>query len=299
VGFAEDPLPLHDVRRRHRFVSSDPPETVDVILPTYCRPHTIRYAIQSVLAQTYPHFVLHVVCDGCDRDSESAVLDFNDPRVRFYRFPKAAGFGYVHRNEVLQKSDAPYVAYMTDDDLWFPEHLERALERIRTKDLDLVAFRSIQVRFPETLDPYFFAFDWPFAFLRNWFMGSVNCVHRRTIFDVVGYWNDALSRFGDREFYNRVRTSSARSEYVDRVTLLRFYAQTWDSHYERLAPPQARYIEMVSDPRWREAVDRSLESPRGWRVRVAQLADFKAFALRSGPKFVRFWYENLRSRRTV
>ena len=71
-------------------------ETVDVILPTHARPHTIRYAIAAVLQQTYPHLVLHVVGDGCDDATAALVEGIRDPRVRFHRFPKAFGYGYAN-----------------------------------------------------------------------------------------------------------------------------------------------------------------------------------------------------------
>jgi glycosyltransferase involved in cell wall biosynthesis len=273
---------------------------VDVILPTYRRPHTIAYAIRSVLAQTHRELTLHVVGDGCSAETEAVVAGIQDPRVRFHRFPKAMGFGYVHRNDVLRRSAAPFVAYMTDDDLWFPDHLERGLEALGDASLGLVAFRSIQVRYPNVLDPYFFAFDWTAGaasrWLRNWFMGSVNCIHRREVFEDVGYWNARLFRFGDREFYNRVRTSRVATRYVDHVTVLRFYAQHWDGRYGRLSEaPQARYLEMVRDPQWRDGVQDALHGRRDWVVRRRQAADFFAFAIRSGPKFMRFWYQKLRT----
>ncbi len=270
---------------------------VDIILATYRRPHTIAYSIQSALAQTHPHFTLHVVGDGCDSATEDVVRSFNDPRIRFYRFPKAMGFGYVHRNTVLASASAPYVAYLTDDDLWFPDHLAKGLEHLSEKTLDLVAFRSIHVQFPDTLDPHFFAYDWRLgalsSWVRNWFMGAVGCIHRRSVFDIVGYWNDHLFRFGDREFYNRVRLSQARSAYVDRVTLLRFYAQHWDRRYADLSePPQSRYLPRVQDPDWRNAIRRSIEgADRPFEVRRRQVSDFIEFAVRSGPKFARFWYQ--------
>jgi len=275
-------------------------EGVDVVLPTFRRPHTIGFAIRSVLCQTHRNFTLHVVGDGCDARTESVVAGFDDPRVRFHRFPKGMGFGYAHRNDVLRGSDAPFIAYMTDDDLWFPDHLELGVAALRESELGLVAFRSIQVRHPDVLDPYFFAFDWDAGpasrWLRNWFMGSVNCVHRREVFAKVGYWNDRLFRFGDREFYNRVRTSSAPSRYVDRVTVLRFYAQHWDGRYAALPEaPQGPYLEKIQDPAWRERVHRAFDEPRGFAVRRRQAADFFAFAVRSGPKFARFWYQKLRT----
>src|SRR5262245_42177160 len=169
---------------------------VDVILPTHRRPHTLAYSIESVLAQTHANLRLHVVGDGCDERTAAVVRGFADTRLDFRIFPKGRGFGYAHRNQVLRATEGELVAYASDDDLWFLDHLARGIEELATRHLDLVAFRSCHVAWPEELDPHFFAYDWQsgFAreFLRNWFMGAVNCVHRRSVFERVGMWNDKL-----------------------------------------------------------------------------------------------------------
>ena len=181
----------------------------DVILPTRGRARTIGFAIGSVLAQTIGDFTLEVVGDGCDEATERAVRAIGDPRIRFSRFEKGMGFGYANRNAVLRRGRSPYVAYMTDDDLMFPDHLELALAALDRSGPSLVAFRAAQVRFPDDLDPNFFAFDWKLGFfsdfLRNGFIGSANLVHRRSLFDRIGYWDETLFRFGDREFHGRAR----------------------------------------------------------------------------------------------
>jgi hypothetical protein len=182
---------------------------------------------------------------------------------------------------------------MTDDDLMFPDHLERARAALDRPGPSLVAFRAAQVRFPDDLDPNFFAFDWNLGFvsdfLRNWFIGSANLVHRRSLFDRIGYWDESLVRFGDREFHSRAR-GAGEAVYRDEVTLLRFFAAQWDRRYALLSePPQARYAGAIRNPEWRRSVRRRAEvGPRGARLRLAQARDFTGFALRSGPKFMRF-----------
>jgi len=89
----------------------------------------------SVLAKTHDEFQLHILADGSGDETASIVSAFDDPRIRFYRFPKAPGFGYGLRNDLLRKTAAPYVAYMTDDDLWFPDHLEKGLSRLEDDHL--------------------------------------------------------------------------------------------------------------------------------------------------------------------
>ena len=271
--------------------------TVDILLPTHARPHTIGYAIESILQQTYPRFALHGVGDGCDDATAAAVSGCRDPRVHFHRFPKARGYGYANRNRVLAALHAPVVAYATDDDLWFPDHLERALAGLEGEALELVALRPIHVDFPDVLDAHFFAFDWrrlgaASDLLRKWVVGGPVIAHRRRVFERLGYWDERLARFGDREFFNRVRRSLP-SAYIDVPTVVRFYAQHWDHRYAALAEaPQRRYFAHMRDPRWCERVRAaSAPGPRGLAVRGRQWRDFARFALRSGPKLLRFWYE--------
>jgi glycosyltransferase involved in cell wall biosynthesis len=275
-------------------------EIVDVVLPTCRRPHTLPFAIESVLEQSYPHLRLHVVSDGYDPATEAVVSSFVDPRLRFYAFPKGAGFGYANRNVVLRRLEGRWVAYMNDDDLLFSDHLAMAVDALR-EGLELVALRPAAVHFPDTVDPHFFAFSWrgPLAtrFLRHWFMGSVNCVHERRLFERVGEWNEGLSRFGDREFYNRARRS-ARWRYIDRITILRFYALHWDERYRSLEqPPQGRYVRLVRDKDWMAGIRRAGASRCGLDSRRRQLGDFLSFGWRSGPRFLRFWWELLATRR--
>ncbi len=277
------------------------PANVTVILPTFNRPHTIAYSIESVLRQSYPSLELHVIGDGCDAETERVALSSGDARVRFHRFPKGRGFGYGNRNRVLRETRSEFIAYATDDDLWFPDHLERGLSIIGRDNVMLAAFRSYRVLPPDVVDPHFFAYDWRLpvlsAFLRHWFMGAVSCIHRRELFDHIGYWNAALRRFGDRDFYNRARRG-VPTRYVNEATVLRFYAQDWDWHYPHTAePPQRRYLAKVQDSAWRQQF-RRLAQPgqRSPGVRYRQLRDFGRFGVRSGLKFVRFWYERARAR---
>ena len=273
--------------------------TVDVILPTHRHWQTIGCSIESVLRQTHADLRLHVVGDGCTAEVEKAVRAIEDARVYFYALPKAKGYGYANRNHVLRQGAAPYVAYVTDDDLWFPDHLERALANLES-GLDLIALRPCSAQFPDRLEVHFFAFDWGRGLrrnpLRNWFIGSPELVHRRSVLDAVGYWNAELSRFGDRDFYNRSRRSGVRSAYVDCTTVIRFYAQHWEDRYSALDPPPQRdYLARLGDPEWCRRV-RSLaeERRRPLAVRLRQWRDFLRFGLSSGPKLARYSLQTIR-----
>jgi glycosyltransferase involved in cell wall biosynthesis len=74
-------------------------DSVDILLPTYRRSHTLGFAIESVLNQTHRDFLLHIIGDGCPDETESVVRGFDDPRIRFQRFPKSPGFAYGIRRQ--------------------------------------------------------------------------------------------------------------------------------------------------------------------------------------------------------
>jgi len=217
----------------------------------------------------------------------------------FEMFSKGFGLGYGNRNTVLKQTQAPYVAYLSDDDLWFPDHLELALRELDASAVGLVALRYGQVVYPDTADPCFFALDWHLPmlseFLRNWFLGASTSVHRRDVFDHVGYWNDALVRFGDRDFYNRVRRSGLQTRYVDQITLLRFFALEWQQRYRQIKePPQKHCLDRLQDPTWcAEFRHSAAPGPRSLHQRLRQGRDFTSFAFWSGPKFVRYWWQKL------
>ena len=64
---------------------------VTVIIATYNRSGALRYAISSVLAQTYRDFELLVVGDACTDDSASVAAEFADPRVRWHNLSTNCG----------------------------------------------------------------------------------------------------------------------------------------------------------------------------------------------------------------
>lgn len=97
-----------------------------VLVPTHNHAETLRYSVGSALRQTLADFELLIVGDGCDEATRTVGRDLaaGDARVRFLDFPKGPRKGEVHRHAALAEAKGRIVAYLGDDDLWLPHHLQ-------------------------------------------------------------------------------------------------------------------------------------------------------------------------------
>ncbi|MEO0557087.1 MAG: glycosyltransferase family A protein [Bacteroidota bacterium] len=92
---------------------------VSVIIPVYNGERFIAEAVESVLAQTYPHVELVVVDDGSTDASASIVERYEG--VRLIR-QENQGDG-VARNRGVEESTGELLAFLDADDRWRPEKL--------------------------------------------------------------------------------------------------------------------------------------------------------------------------------
>ncbi len=95
-------------------------------IPTHGRPGFVTEAIESVLAQTHPHFRLLVAEDGTGGgEIEAAVRPYlDDARVRYE--PSGEHLGAARTMaRIVASGDAEYVGILHDDDRWHAGWLER------------------------------------------------------------------------------------------------------------------------------------------------------------------------------
>ncbi|MBU3005735.1 glycosyltransferase family 2 protein [Paraglaciecola arctica] len=107
-----------------------------IIIPTYNHEDTIKLAIQSALQQTYQSFEIFVVGDGASARTKTIVeeLSVKDPRITYFDNVKGAGNGEFHRHNAIKRASGDYIAYLGDDDIWLPNHLETLLPYLENYD---------------------------------------------------------------------------------------------------------------------------------------------------------------------
>jgi len=102
-------------------------ELVSVIMPAFNAGATIKQAIESVIAQTYPHWELWVLNDGSTDETRDLVQSIDDSRVQV---KTSAHQGVSEaRNLGLKLAEGQWIAFLDADDWWLPEKLERQISR--------------------------------------------------------------------------------------------------------------------------------------------------------------------------
>ncbi len=106
-----------------RFEQSGP--LVTVLIPTFNRRNYLPAAIGSVVEQTYRRLQIIVVNDGGE-SVRDIIRSFNDSRIILLERTDNRGKA-CSLNEALQYAEGKYVAYLDDDDIYYPHHIETLL----------------------------------------------------------------------------------------------------------------------------------------------------------------------------
>ena len=108
-----------------------------VIIPTFDHGPLLRQSIASVLSQTMTDFEILVIGDGAPESTREIIdeMAVQDSRIRGVWHPKGERLGELYRNEVIESSPHDFVCYLSDDDLWSPDHLLEMSEVLRHTDV--------------------------------------------------------------------------------------------------------------------------------------------------------------------
>lgn len=110
--------------------NNDPIE-VSVVIPTRNRPQLVLKAANSALEQDFAgNLEVIVVIDGEDARAQTALRAVSDPRLRIVALSVNVG-GSEARNIGVRAARGRWIAFLDDDDEWFPRKLSLQLEAAR------------------------------------------------------------------------------------------------------------------------------------------------------------------------
>lgn len=108
-------------------------ELVSVVIPTYKRQLELKRAIDSVLKQTYKNIEIIVIDDNglgteWNKKIESVIKSYNDKEnIRYIVNKKNLG-GAETRNVGIENANGMYIAFLDDDDEYYPDKISKQVE---------------------------------------------------------------------------------------------------------------------------------------------------------------------------
>lgn len=185
---------------------------VSVLIPTFNRPQYLCKALASVLRQSYGSLQVIVVNDGGE-DVTDIVNSFHDPRLVFINRKDNCGKAFS-LNEALAKAEGKYVAYLDDDDLYYPRHIETlvdALENHTDSQAAYSDFYKVYCRISSDGSRYVLSkvvevsrdFDRFFMLYFNHVL-HVCLMHRRDLLEKTGLYNEQLNVLIDWDMTRRL-----------------------------------------------------------------------------------------------
>jgi glycosyltransferase involved in cell wall biosynthesis len=179
---------------------------VSVIIPTYNRDWMLKEAIDSVLGQDFPDFEVIVIDDG-STDNTLAILE---PFGRAIRVLQQVNRGVsAARNRGIAAASGQLLAFLDSDDLWLPQKLSRQVDFFNTNaEARICQTEEIWIRNGARVNPKRRHHKFSgMIFERSLALclvspSAVMC--RRTLFDAVGLFDEALPACEDYDLWLRV-----------------------------------------------------------------------------------------------
>lgn len=188
---------------------------VSVIMPVYNGERFLAAALRNVLAQDYRPLQIVVVDDGSTDDTRAIAAQFGDD-VRYVhqtrRGPAAA------RNTGLRLAQGEVVAFLDVDDAWPAGKLRRQVGYLAAHpEVAIVQGLIVQQQWDSTApgpDLVFEEVSEPYQFVN---LGSA--VYRRSVFETVGLFDEALAENEDTDWFMRAWEQGVPKLVQDQVAL--------------------------------------------------------------------------------
>jgi GT2 family glycosyltransferase len=138
--------------------------TIDILIPTYCRPAALAVTLTSLCAQTYRDFRV-VISDQSDQAENQASLQAGEVQAAL-RVLQAHGHAIAthhhlprrgmaeQRQFLLDQATAPYVLFLDDDLILESWLVDRLLKAIQEENCGFVGSTVIGLSFEQDVRPH-------------------------------------------------------------------------------------------------------------------------------------------------
>ena len=189
--------------------------TVAILVRTKDRPRFLSRALENIAQQTFTDYTVCVINDGGDEQATRAVIEASPlESSRVQLLTTAGGNMEAASNAGLAATTSKYVAIHDDDDLWAPEFLERTVAALEESGALMCTTRIVERYERENADGEFEVYEerifhdglpgvgLQFLFRTNRAV-PIGILYRRSLHELVGFYDESLPVVGDWEFNMR------------------------------------------------------------------------------------------------
>ena len=223
---------------------------VSVIIPVFNGAKYLAEALQSVFAQTWQDYEVIVVDDGSTDDSMEICKQFPDVRIIHHQENRGQS---AARNTGVRHAKGEYIAFLDQDDRWYPEKLARQvpiLEKGPTYGMVYSNADQIdengRIVIRNVLDilsvqPKKSIMD---CLGSDMFILPGTVLIRKSVFEQVGGFDERLSGYEDDDLFSRV-FQTTRIYYIrDSLLQWRIYPASY-SYSERMDRSRKIYVQKL------------------------------------------------------
>lgn len=181
---------------------------VSVVIPTHNRCDLLWRAISSALQQTYTNLEVIVVSDGSEDSTDALMEQISEQRVRYIAYHPSKGAN-VARNTGIAEAKGEYVAFLDDDDEWYPQKIEKQIQLIsKNESIGLVCtgIRAIYVKENITKDyvPPAKEDSSKEILIRNCIGSTTTVLVEKALLDLCGGFDPQLGALQDYDLWIRL-----------------------------------------------------------------------------------------------
>lgn len=182
--------------------------SISVVIPVYNAVRCFPSAIESIVRQNYEPLEIIVVNDGSTDGTKALLADQSSSIVNLEQVNQGPASA---RNTGIQASNGDLIAFLDQDDVWLPHHLELLLDAFI--DDPTIDFSHGNVRIVEYKDGDLDGSGLVRSESSAQFLLGAG-LFRRALFDRVGMFDVSLRTADDLDWFDRCRQQRVRSTQI-------------------------------------------------------------------------------------
>ena len=201
---------------------------VTIMIPVYNGSNYLKEAIESALAQTYKNKEVVVINDGSTDDGKTkAIAESFGSKIKYYE--KENGGVSTALNLGIKKATGDYICWLSHDDLYYPNKVQRQMEEIEKYDDKTILFSDFDlidengVKFNEIHYNHEILMEKPdYAVLRG-MIGGITLLIPKHAFEKTGEFKVELRCTQDYDMWFRMLDNYKFVHMPENITMTRIH----------------------------------------------------------------------------